>query len=117
MSLNGIPPNVGTAATLSRIRARERRRKGSDGCYVATAVYGSYNCPEVWILRRFRDHTLAKTRYGRAFIRVYYAISPTFVKWFGKRTWFTSFWRGKLDQLVSKLQNKGYASSPYEDTP
>ncbi|AZA83149.1 hypothetical protein C1637_19580 [Chryseobacterium lactis] len=24
-------------------------------CYIATAVYGSYDCSEVWILRRFRD--------------------------------------------------------------
>ena len=52
-------------------------------CYVATAVYGSYDCPEVWILRRYRDYTLAETWYGRAFIHTYYAISPTLVKWFG----------------------------------
>ena len=25
----------------------------SGGCYVATAVYGSYDCPQVWTLRRF----------------------------------------------------------------
>ena len=41
------------------------------GCYVATAVYGSYDCPQVWTLRRFRDHTLAASWYGRAFIRAY----------------------------------------------
>ena len=70
MSLNGIPTNVGTAATLSRIHARERRKRGSDGCYVATAVYGSYDCPQVWTLRRFRDNALAKTWYGRACIRI-----------------------------------------------
>ena len=51
------------------------------GCYVATAVYGSYDCPQVWTLRRFRDHTLAASWYGRSFIRAYYAISPTLVKW------------------------------------
>ena len=41
------------------------------GCYVATAVYGSYDCPEVWTLRRYRDFELASTWYGRAFIRTY----------------------------------------------
>lgn len=41
------------------------------GCYVATAVYGSYDCPQVWTLRRFRDYTLAETWYGRAFICVF----------------------------------------------
>ena len=37
------------------------------GCYVATCVYGSYDCPQVWTLRRFRDDTLGSTWYGRAF--------------------------------------------------
>ena len=54
----------------------------SGGCYVATCVYGSYDCPEVWTLRRFRDNTLEKSIFGRAFIKMYYAISPTIVKIF-----------------------------------
>ncbi len=87
----------------------------SGGCYVATAVYGSYDCPEVWTLRRYRDHTLAKTWYGRAFIRTYYAISPTLVKWFGRTDWFKNMWRGTLDRMVNDLQNDGVESTPYED--
>lgn len=91
--------------------------KSSGGCYVATAVYGSYDCPQVWTLRRFRDNTLAETWYGRAFIRTYYAISPTLVKWFGKTNWFKKLWRGRLDRMVEKLQSNGVASTPYEDKP
>lgn len=87
----------------------------SGGCYVATAVYGSYDCPEVWTLRRFRDYDLAEKWYGRAFIRTYYAISPTIVKWFGNTDWFKNMWRGTLDNMVSNLQNKGYESTPYND--
>lgn len=64
----------------------------SSGCYIATAVYGSYDCPEVWILRRFRDSTLAETWYGRTFIKAYYTISPNLVKWFGSTTLFKVFW-------------------------
>lgn len=85
------------------------------GCYVATAVYGSYDCPQVWTLRRYRDYTLAETWYGRAFIRTYYAISPTLVKWFGHTDWFKNMWRGKLDRMVSDLRSKGVESTPYED--
>lgn len=85
------------------------------GCYVATAVYGSYDCSEVWTLRRFRDYNLAETWYGRAFIHAYYAISPTLVKWFGHTEWFKSMSRGKLDRMVKNLQDKGYESTPYED--
>lgn len=88
---------------------------GTNGCYVATCVYGSYDCPEVWTLRRFRDYDLAETWYGRTFIRTYYTISPTIVKWFGDTDWFKNMWRGTLDKMVTKLQNKGYESTPYND--
>ena len=88
---------------------------GGGGCYVATAVYGSYDCPEVWTLRRFRDHVLAQTWYGRLFIKLYYAVSPTAVKLFGDSDWFQNFWRGKLDSMVSNLQADGFESTPYQD--
>ena len=29
------------------------RRMSKGGCYIATAVYGSYDCPQVWTLQRF----------------------------------------------------------------
>ena len=86
-----------------------------NGCYVATCVYGSYDCPQVWTLRRFRDDTLGSTWYGRLFIRTYYAVSPTLVKWFGKTNWFKKLWRGKLDRMVAKLQSNGVEDTPYED--
>lgn len=88
---------------------------GGGGCYVATAVYGSYDCPQVWTLRRYRDYTLAETWYGRAFIRTYYAISPTLVKWFGHTEWFKKMWKGKLDRMVADLNAEGVKDTPYED--
>ncbi|MBQ8860427.1 MAG: ankyrin repeat domain-containing protein [Ruminococcus sp.] len=88
--------------------------KGS-GCYVATVVYGSYDCAEVWTLRRFRDDTLASTWYGRAFIKTYYAISPTLVKWFGDTQWFKNMWKPTLDKMVRNLNNKGVENTPYND--
>ena len=51
------------------------RRMAKSGCYVATAVYGSYDCPEVWTLRRFRDNYLDNYLLGRMFIKLYYAIN------------------------------------------
>lgn len=87
----------------------------SSGCYVATAVYGSYDCPQVWTLRRFRDYTLAETWYGRVFIRTYYAISPTLVKWFGHTAWFKNMWKPKLDRLVKQLNSEGVEDTAYND--
>jgi hypothetical protein len=85
------------------------------GCYIATAVYGSYDCPEVWTLRRFRDYTLAETWYGRLFIKTYYAISPTLVKWFGQADWFKSIFRTPLEKLVCRLNKRGFENTPYND--
>jgi hypothetical protein len=93
----------------------ERSKKSKSGCYIATAVYGSYNCPKVWMLRRFRDNTLDATSYGRAFIKTYYAISPTLVKWFGETSWFKKLWRKPLDKLVSSLKCRGVEDTPYID--
>ena len=87
----------------------------SQGCYIATAVYGSYDCPEVWTLRRFRDETLSRSWYGRLFIRFYYALSPTAVRLFGDTEWFQNFWRTRLDNMVTRLQSDGVSSVPYDD--
>lgn len=94
---------------------RQQSQKEPGGCYVATAVYGSYDCPQVWTLRRFRDYRLAETWYGRAFIRLYYAVSPAMVKWFGKSVWFVNLFKPILDWLVENLNNKGIEDAPYDD--
>ena len=85
------------------------------GCYVATAVYGSYDCPEVWTLRRFRDNTLTKSWYGRMFVHAYYALSPTLVKWFGQSKGFKNLCKPFLDNLVVRLNDKGVMNTKYND--
>jgi hypothetical protein len=85
------------------------------GCYIATSVYGSYDCPQVWTLRRYRDYTLTTTLHGRLFIRAYYAVSPTLVKLFGNTTWFKCIWRNMLDKFVNHLQQEGIQDTPYQD--
>lgn len=85
------------------------------GCYIATCIYGSYDCPQVWTLRRFRDYTLDKTWYGRLFIKFYYVISPTLVKWFGETKWFNYFGKKYLDNKVKKLNNSGIKNTNYQD--
>lgn len=85
------------------------------GCYIATSVYGSYDCPEVWTLRRYRDEQLLSSVAGRLFVKIYYAVSPTLVKWFGKTKWFNHFWKNKLDVMVEHLKEEGYDDTPYYD--
>lgn len=90
-------------------------KKKSGGCYVATCVYGSYDCPSVWTLRRFRDEILAKNIFGRMFINIYYAVSPIAVKLFGKYSWFHKLFKPHLDKLVNRLKENGIDDTPYND--
>ena len=96
-------------------QTREVDTSSAGACYIATAVYGSYDCPEVWTLRRFRDFTLAATWYGRAFITTYYTLSPTLVRWFGKSNWFKQIAIIPLNRLIKHLHKKGVKDSPYKD--
>ena len=78
-------------------------KKGKKGCYVATCVYGSYDCPEVWTLRRFRDDTLDNSFVGKGFISLYYALSPILVELFGNSNVVKKHWKKMLDPFVSYL--------------
>ena len=91
------------------------RGSSSQGCYIATAVYGSYDCPEVWTLRRFRDYSLKKSIPGRIFIKVYYALSPTLVKWFGNISWLKKLIRYPINRFVNHLKESGLKDTPYQD--
>lgn len=114
-SVKGEQINRDIMGWLVRTLGNNASIKQDSGCYVATAVYGSYDCPQVWTLRRYRDNTLAETWYGRAFIRTYYAVSPTLVKWFGETAWFKKLWKGPLDRMVRNLNAKGVKDTPYQD--
>ena len=85
------------------------------GCYVATCVYGSYDCPQVWVLRRYRDIVLSNHLLGKLFIKIYYCISPKLVKIFGKQSWFRKICKSLLDPMVNRLHKKGFEDTPYYD--
>lgn len=80
--------------------------KKSGGCYVATAVYGSYEAPEVMVLRKFRDERLQPTFLGRGFIAFYYAVSPSLARHLPKHRLLSAWIRGRLDGLVQHLQSR-----------
>jgi hypothetical protein len=97
MDWSVIPcPKCGTGISVNSVSA----------CYVATCVYGSYDCPEVLTLRRFRDNSLSTSFFGRCFIRAYYAVSPRVVAIFGKKEWFHKLFRPVLNKLVHMLSKR-----------
>lgn len=64
------------ARTLPRGYAAEQQ---SPGCFIATAVYGDADHPDVRLLRKFRDEVLLSSVFGRATVHLYYFVSPTMV--------------------------------------
>jgi hypothetical protein len=53
-------------------------------CFIATACYGDYESAEVKEFREFRDNVLMKSHLGRAFVFVYYTVSPPIAKLISK---------------------------------
>lgn len=106
----GLPEDKASQITTEKVSANN-----DGGCYIATCVYGSYDCPQVWTLRRYRDNVLRKSWYGKLFITIYYATSPTIVKWFGNMQVFKTLCKSALDKKIHRLQDKGIANTPYQD--
>lgn len=48
----------------------------SNGCFIATASFGTPLANEVNLLRIWRDEELTSSKYGRQLIKIYYKISP-----------------------------------------
>jgi ankyrin repeat protein len=80
--------------------------KSSGGCYIATAVYCSYDAPEVLCLRRFRDETLSVSILGRLFIRLYYFFSPAIAEKLKRMRRINALVRRTLDKIVVRLNKK-----------
>lgn len=76
------------------------------GCYIATAVYGSYNSPEVHTLRSFRDNYLEKRIWGQYFVKFYYKYSPHFADRISPSSNSSRVIRVLLNKFVNKISNK-----------
>ena len=82
----------------------EKIKGGDGGCFIATACYHSCYAPEVVELRRFRDETLRRSMAGRAFIRLYYVLSPAIARWLKRRPRISAaVRRSVLDRLVATI--------------
>jgi hypothetical protein len=79
--------------------------KKTEGCYVATCCYGSYEAPQVMVLRDFRDNALNNYYFGRVFVKIYYFFSPYFVKLLKNSSFLNNHVKFALDIFVAKLVN------------
>jgi hypothetical protein len=98
-------------SNLNNIRSsdtqiKEAIEKRSSGCYIATMAYGSYEHPQVLILREYRDHKLSRSILGRAFIKYYYAVSPYIVALLKNNHRINHLVRSALNIFIRSLKNE-----------
>jgi hypothetical protein len=77
------------------------------GCFVATAVYGNYQCAEVRMFRQYRDEVLSRSLIGRAMIRLYYNVGPHLAALISTHPIRKKVCRHVLDRVLSHMRRIG----------
>ena len=77
----------------------------SGPCFIATAVYGSPMASEVILLRTFRDEYLVTTIFGKAFIRLYYILSPPVAEIISNINSFKVIFKMILKPIIWSVKN------------
>jgi predicted outer membrane repeat protein len=72
----------------------------SDGCFIATAAYGSYMEPQVITLRQFRDEHLLTNKLGTKFVEAYYQYSPPIANYIAEHDGSRTIARAGIAPLV-----------------
>ncbi len=80
---------------------------GKSGCFIATAAYGSYLHPKVMLLRQFRDEYLMTNAPGRAFVALYYRLSPPLAHFIARHEVMRAMTRYAITPLVMAVEYKG----------
>ncbi|MCK4839225.1 MAG: beta-propeller fold lactonase family protein, partial [Desulfobulbaceae bacterium] len=79
----------------------QTNREEYNGCFIATAAYGSLLEPQVRLLRQFRDRYLAINQPGRAFLDMYYEYSPPIAEYIANHNFWRFMVRWSLLPLVA----------------
>ncbi len=78
------------------------------GCFIATAIYGSENLPEVQLLRMYRD-VLQRSRLGRRIVSWYYRFSPPLASYLQNTSLLRIIVKKSLDVFLMVVRFTGNA--------
>lgn len=92
--------------SYSRSYSSSSTSSKSEGCYIATAVYGKYDHPQVMVLRMFRDDVLLNSRIGRKFVHMYYRYSPSIADKLKNNYLFNAIIKNALDCFILIIRKK-----------
>lgn len=99
-----------TIATFEQVReygVKPRHRvSASRGCFIATAVYGSYESQEVKVLRLLRDEYILNMPLGTSFVKLYYVVSPPISQWLMAKPLILNVVRQILNFVVRWYERK-----------
>jgi hypothetical protein len=93
------PRDITILNNLEKLKAAE-----ASACFIATAAYGSAQAWQVDAFRDWRDECLVHSRPGRAFIRLYYAVSPPLARIVSASRTLRSIARWMLDPVASAIR-------------
>ncbi len=99
-----FPSYIRKQRALAYEREQAIKERESFNCYVATMVYQDPFHENVVLLRDYRDRFLSKNMLGRAFIFIYYKVSPILVKHLGTMKWFNLICRKMVNGFVKKVK-------------
>jgi YVTN family beta-propeller protein len=94
-----------TATFNSNTPPPSQQQPPEDGCFIATAAYGSDMAREVQVLREFRGRWLMTNAPGRALVRFYYRNSPPVAELIRERDGARAAVRAVLSPLVWSIEH------------
>lgn len=82
------------------------QNRQNEGCFIATAAYGTPFTKEINILRLWRDDVLKSHFLGLEFIKIYYRISPSIANIISENNFFRKATRLLLTPITTIIKKK-----------